>query len=120
MEIAGKQLDPSQIESREAFGAHVRNVQAAIIHTYALIAHASVQETSAEAAAALWKGMVELCEDALKVLWKLKSLYPNCGTPELYDLTLDYRQEAEERYHQNLEDSQCQTPVPAGLFPNKN
>ena len=120
MEIAGKQLDPSQTESCAAFGVHVRNVQAAIVHTYALVAHASVNEATPEAATALWKAMIEQCDDALRVLRKLKDLYPDCGTPELYDLTLDYRREVEERYRQNLEDSQCQMPIPAGLFPNQN
>jgi len=120
MEAAGRDLDPSHTESCAAFGVHVRNVRAAIVHTYALVAHASVKEASPEVAAALWNAMIEQCNDALRVLRKLKDLYPDCGTPQLYDLTLDYRREAEERYRQNLEDSQCQTPTPAGLFPNQN
>ncbi len=71
-------------------------------------------------AAKLWKEMVGFCEEAINALWKLKNLYSGCGTPELYDLALDYRQQAEERYRENLEDSQCQTPIPKGLFPNPN
>jgi hypothetical protein len=117
MEKAGKELDPSRVESCEEFGNHVIAVKAALIHTYALVAHASIQEKSPEAAAELWKTMVVFCEESLNVLRKLKDLYPHCGTPQLYDLSLDYRQEAQERYLSNLEDSKCQTPIPDRLFP---
>ena len=95
-------------------------VQSALMFKYAIIAHLAIREKFPEGAANLWKEMVSFCEEAIKVLWKLKNLYPGCGTPELYDLALDYRQQAEERYQQNLEDSQCQTPIPEGLFPKRN
>jgi hypothetical protein len=117
MEKAGRELDPSDDDSCAEFGNHVSSVKAAIIHTYALVACAAIREKSPEEAAALWRTMVEFCDDSLRVLRKLKDLYPHCGTPELYDLTLDYRQQAQERYLSNSEDSQCQIPIPAGLFP---
>jgi hypothetical protein len=60
--------------------------------------------------------MGDLGDAVVTVLRELKSTYPNCGTPELYDLMLQYRGEAQERYYQNLQDSECQT-TPAGLFP---
>lgn len=116
-----KQLDPSHVDSCAIFGKTVRNVQAAIVHTYQLTAFAAVRRASPQEAADLWKNMVELCEAALQTLLTLKDLFPNCGTYELYDLTLDYRKEAEERYNQNLQDTKCQNlPIPAGLFPTKN
>jgi hypothetical protein len=63
----------------------------------------------------IWKEMTEYCESALAVLKDLKDKYFYCGTPELYDLVLDYRGEAQKRYYQNLQDSECQ--IPQGLFP---
>jgi hypothetical protein len=120
METAGRELDPSETESCKMFGVQVRNVEAAIVHTYALIAHSAIREASPEVAAGLWKNMVEQCDQALRVLRKFKDLFPECGTPELYNLTLDYRQEAEDRYRQNSEDAQCQTAIPAGLFPSQS
>jgi len=66
----------------------------------------------------MWKGMNELCDQALSALKHLKDVYPNCGTPELYDLTLDYKSAAYKRYTENLQDSECRnTPLPTGLFP---
>lgn len=121
MERAGRDLDPTRIESCEIFRKHVRNVQSAIVHTYQITAFSAVRQTSARDAADLWKKMVELCESSLKTLLNLKDIYSGCGTPELYDLTLDYRREAEERYNQNIKDAECQkNPLPAGLFPKMN
>ena len=118
MEKAAKMLDPSKYESCVAFSVYVRNVQAAVIHTYQLTAFASVNEPDAAKAALMWKDMSKFCESALQVLKTLKDSYPGCGTAELYDLTLDYRSAVETRYYQNLEDSECaKMPVPKGLFP---
>lgn len=110
---AGEHLDP--VKDCATFTCLVRNVQAAVIHTYQMAAFASIQETDPKNAAAIWKDMMEFCESALIVLRNLKDKYFYCGTPELYDMVLDYRGEAQKRYYQNLEDSECE--IPQGLFP---
>ena len=121
MEKLGKQLDPKAETSCKVFGVQVRKVQAAVIHTYQITAFASLREADPALAATLWKSLMEFCENALRVLQSLKDLYPYCGAPELYDLALDYRSEAEKRYHQNLQDSECvKMQPPAGLFPKMN
>jgi len=111
---AGLELDPTT-DSTEFFH-RVRNVQSAVIHTYQLTAFASIREADPKQAAAKWKAMADFCEGALVVLRDLKKKYHACGTAELYDLALDYREQAQKRYYQNLQDSECQT-IPAGLFP---
>jgi len=104
--------------SCEEFFKRVRNVQASIINTYQVIAVASLQTPNPAEAATMWKAMSGLCENALRALKKIKATFAGCGTPELYDLTLDYKVEADKRYYQNLEDSECtKIPVPEGLFP---
>ena len=118
MEKAGQRLDPAEPASCAQFSEQVRNVQAVILHTWQLTAFASMRESNPEAAARLWKHMSELCDRALAVLKEVKDMYPDCGTPELYDLTLDYKNAADKRFYQNLEDAECaQTPPPKGLFP---
>jgi hypothetical protein len=118
MEQTGKELDPSAHGSDATFSEQVRNVQAAIIHTYQLVASASLQQESPEEAARLWKAMSVFCDAALASLGKLKDIYPDCGTPELYDLALDYKLQADKRFYQNLEDTECaKTEIPKGLFP---
>jgi hypothetical protein len=111
---AGAELNPVADHAR--FGKHVGNVQAAVIHTYQLTAWRAIRKSDPKEAALLWKEMADLCDEALIVLNEFKAVYPNCGTPELYDLALDYRNEAQKRYFQNLEDSECPT-MPVGLFP---
>ena len=121
MEKKGKELDPAQYGSCEKFSHYVRNVQAAIIHTYQITAFWALRESEPEKAALLWRQMSDFCDSALAVLKVLKDIFPGCGAPELYDLTLDYKIETDKRWHQNLEDSECaKTPIPEGLFPKKS
>jgi hypothetical protein len=118
MEKTGKELDPSAYGSDAAFSEQVRNVQAAIIHTYQLVASASLQQESPEAAARLWQAMSAFCDAALASLGNLKDIYPASGTPELYDLALDYKLQADKRFYQNLEDAEwAKSEMPKGLFP---
>jgi hypothetical protein len=111
---AGAELDPAA--DCEVFRNHVRNVQAAVLHTYQITAWQSLRETDPRKASQLWKELETLCDGALTVLKNLKGIYPSCGAPQLYDLALDYKLQAQKRYFQNLQDSECQT-IPAGLFP---
>lgn len=118
---AGEKLDPGLSDSCRIFGEHVRSLQAAVIHTYQLTAAEALRKEDAGEAAQAWKEMREFCQSALKALKELKNVYPECGTPQLYDLTLDYMREADKRYYHNLEDSECaRTPPPQGLFPETN
>ena len=113
MAKAGRTLDPAQYDSCVQFTRLVRNVEAVIRHTYQLTAHAAIREADPAKAAVLWKEMEELCQDALTELKTLKHVYPQCGTPELYDLTLDYMTAAQDRRSQNMEDAEClKMPVP--------
>ena len=93
----------------------IRNVQSAVIHTYQLTAYVSIREADPGKAAVLWKAMGDFCDSALVVLRELKGNHQDCGTSQLYDLVLDYRGQAQKRYYQNLQDSECQT-IPRGLF----
>lgn len=119
LEKKGRELDPGKHGSCEEFAYHVRNVQAVIMHTYQISAFRALQEKEPSVAAQIWKEVSELCNAALNVLRTLKDVYSGCGTPELYDLTLDYKTSADKRYYQNLQDAECcKNPIPKGLFPN--
>lgn len=115
---AGQELDPQTQSDCAVFTRIVSDVQAAVIHTYQMTAVASMREADPKAAAALWKKMSDFCDSTLIVIRTVKAKYPHCGTSELYDLALDYRREAQKRYIQNLQDSECQTPPP-DLFATK-
>ena len=65
--------------------------------------------------------MSEFCDLALNALRSLKEKFPYCGTPELYDLALDYKLVADERYQENLRDSECLSlKIPENLFPKRS
>ena len=118
MRKAGDELVPDAVDSCQAFSDHVRGVEAAVIHTYQITAYRAVREPDPGDAAKHWKQMVEFCENALVVTAALRAKFPTCGTPELYNLALKYRAEAEKRFHQNLRDSEVGSP-PDGLFPEE-
>ena len=100
------------------FSQKVQNLEAAIKHTYQIIAYRASKEPDPEKAAMLWKEMDEFCTLSLQSLKKWKDVFPSCGTPVLYDLTLDFKNEAYRRYLQNLQDAEwTKTPPPNGLFP---
>ena len=121
MERVGKALDPSMEDSCAKFGRMVSIVQSALVHTYGIFTFAAVREKDPKQAAILWESMSDFCDVALNALKSLKEKFPHCGTPEVYDMALDYKLASEERYTQNLRDSECLIlPIPAGLFPNKN
>jgi hypothetical protein len=101
------------------FDRRVRNAEAAVIHTYQITAHAFLREEDPKKAAVLWKEMARFCESALVILKDLKLKYPTCGASEVYNVTLDYRVQAQKRYFQNLQDSECRT-IPEGIFPQVN
>jgi hypothetical protein len=121
LERLGDALDPQDTDSCSQFGNRVFAVQAALVQTYRIIAHVATREAAPDQAAELWRQMEEFCDQTLNALRKLKAKFPYCGTPQLYDLALEYRLAASKRYQQNLQDAEClQDPIPAGLFPKTN
>jgi hypothetical protein len=103
------------------FTLHVTAIHALILHTYQVTAYAALKEPDADKAANLWKQFLEICDLAIRGLKVAKEKFPHCGTPDLYDLALDYRCAAAERYRQNSQDAECaQKVLPKGLFPSKS
>jgi len=123
MQKAGEKLRPEHEDSCRAFGVAVRNVQAALIHTYQLVAALAIRESDPRKAAESWRCMNEFCDQALSMLKAWKDVYPHCGTPELYDLALDYKIAAQERLTENMQDAEWLKNNPAppnGLFQPMN
>ncbi len=121
MEKLGESLDPQQPGACEKFGAQVAGVHAALVHTYRIVSFVGVRTENPKIAAQYWKRMGEFCDLALSALKTLKEKFPYCGTPAVYDLALDYKLASDERYNQNILDSEClNLEIPTDLFPKKN
>lgn len=108
---AGEQLSTKEMHNWCAlFTEHVQRVEAAIVHTYQLVAHTAIRQESPAEAAELWRELSLYCDFALQKLKGLRDQFPECGTPELYDRALDYKNAADERYYQNVHDAECLKP----------
>jgi hypothetical protein len=117
MKKVGESLDPALPNSCEIFSEKVFNVQCAIVNTYQIVAHLSLREPDPAKAAGLWKQVGEVFDMALKTLKGLKDVYPHCSASNLYDMTLDFKLEADKRRRANEQDAEClKTPLPIGLF----
>jgi hypothetical protein len=68
--------------------------------------------------AQIWKAIEGFCDFTITTLKDLKDKYPGCGTPELYDLALDYKLACQKRHRGAIEEATCQkVAMPDRLFP---
>lgn len=100
----------------EAFSSKVRMVESAIMYTYALCVEKAKCEEDLGNVVNAWQGMNEICDAALFLVRGLKESYPYCGTHELYNLLLDYKNASVSRYKDAKEELECQTIQIPGLF----
>ncbi len=110
--------DASTREACEAFSRQVRLVEGTVRHTYGVAAALAKKADSLDEVTDVWHKMSDFCQSALIVLTDLKNKYPYCGTPELYDLVLDYKLAADKRHKGAMEEATCQqTAFPTELLP---
>jgi hypothetical protein len=112
--------DPNVPGACEAFTRQVKIVEGILVQTYGLGTALAKRAEDLREVAEIWNGMSSFCNAALLTLSSLKDKYPYCGTPQLYDLALDYKLACDKRYRGVLEEIACQsTEFPKGLFPEK-
>ena len=100
------------------FTAHVRMLEGAARNIYGLAAKVTRQAERIEDVAAVWTVAGEFCDAILMSIQGLRDAFPDCGTPELYDLVLDFKLACDARRTRALEEIECQkTPTLSGLFP---
>ncbi len=101
-----------------AFSKQVRNLESSLTQTYAVAALIARRSNDLTEVSSIWEQMGHFCTATLDVLTGLKNKYPFCGTPELHDLALDYKLACSKRYHNILDEIECQkNTLPKGLFP---
>lgn len=105
-------------EACEAFTHQVVLVEGTVIQTYGMAAAFARKADELGDIAEVWKEASQFCQAALEVLSKLKDKYPYCGTPQLYDVVLDYKSAADKRCRGVMEEAECQKmDFPKGLLP---
>ena len=103
----------------DAFTRQVRFVEGVIVYSYGVAVALARKSDDLKEGAGIWSKMSQFCLQALEVLRELKHKYPYCGTPQLYDVVLDYKLAADKRYQGVSEEITCQkTEFPKGLLPD--
>lgn len=100
--------DPRTEAACIALSRQVLFVEATVRQTYGYAAKLARRADTLEEAAEVWRRMGAFCDATIQMLSGLKDRYPNCGTGELYDLVLDYRNACDARHKRTLEDKACQ------------
>jgi hypothetical protein len=112
------QLDPANQHSSWKFTKCVMGCETALKQMYRASALLAKEAENDVDEAQIWKQMVVYADGVIKTLAELKGTYPECGTPELYNLALDYRSAAQERFEASLSAKECQTnQALSRLFP---
>lgn len=111
-------FDPNSPESCKAFRRLVIAAETVLKQTYKCAALTAKRAETLEEEAEVWRIMSEFAESLVVALGDPKDANPDCGTPELSNLALAYRQAALERLGLLTESTACQTlQMPEGLFP---
>ena len=118
--VADKFPDAMMPGACEEFTKQVRAVEGWLRVTYSLTARIAKRTEDLEEIAEMWFRMNNFCDAAIKVIAGLKDRFPDCGTPELYNLVLDYKLASDVRRQEALEETECLTKTfPMGLFPER-
>jgi hypothetical protein len=114
--------DPKSPDSIKEFETAVAGIRAAILHSFKITGGLSLATEDPAKAAQLWDSYIRFCDEALRVLSASKDKFlHHGGASDLYDLTLDYRNEASNRRQQNLHAAEClKLGIPKGLFPTNS
>lgn len=102
----------------EAFTRQVSIVEGVMVQSYGIAAAMARRADDLNEVVEIWSAMSRFCQSALASLATLKHKYPYCGTPALYDKTLDYKLACDKRYRGAMEEMACQkAEFPKGLLP---
>jgi hypothetical protein len=117
-ERAASTYKPSDCDS---FYKRVRSLESLVTTGYKLAVVLAKRTEDSKELRDIWKSASDLCDPVLKAMKSIKDSQPDCGTSQLYDLVLDYKNAAFKRYQLNSEALEWQTkPAPAGIFPESN
>lgn len=117
-ETTAQSLDPTVPESCSIFGRQVRALEGSLVSTYRAAAYLAQRTDNVEVLVEIWSAVSTACDAVLRALKTLKNDYPLCGTPEVYDLALDYKNAANKRFQLNREAIEWKNAkMPDGLFP---
>jgi hypothetical protein len=116
--VADSFADPEMPGASETFSKQVRLIEGVLTQTYGVATAIARKTADLKEVAEIWELMGLFCNSVLHTLAALRHKFPSCGTPQLYDLALDYKLACDKRYKGVLEERTCLTmEFPKGLLP---
>jgi len=116
-EVSSVEKNAVRVKDCQAFYSQVRSLESSVVHAYKLAVYLAKRTTDGQELCDIWKTASDICDSVLKLMKDLKDSRPDCGTAQLYDLALDYKNAAFKRYEINRESLQWKTlETPAALF----
>ena len=110
--------NPQSEEAYAQFSHQVSMLEGALKQTFRAATLLARKNSELAEIADVWQRMSRFCDAVLLTLSSLKENYAHCGTPELYDLALDFKQACEDRLRDVQEEMECQKiDLPKGLLP---
>lgn len=119
MEIGNTFADANEPGACEAFTRQVASLESFVKETYRIAIIVARKSDDAEEVLQIFDTMSSFCGDAMGVLTDLRAKYPYCGTPELYDMILDYKIACDQRRNNLLAELECPNQL-TELFPPTN
>ncbi len=113
------ELDPGSDDSKASapFSRQVRIVEGMLVQTYGIASKLTRESDDLTEIAGIWKNLAVFCNSVLQSLASLRERFPSSGTPELYDLALDYKLACDKRHRGVLQELSCQTSeFPRGIL----
>ena len=113
--------NPDTDEACAAFTHQMAMLEGTLKQTFRAATLLAKKSDELKEVSEIWKRTGRFCDSVLATLSSLKGKYPHCGTPELFDLTLDYGRACEDRLRDIEEEIECQKiDLPKGLLPELN
>jgi hypothetical protein len=114
-DIAQSKIDGQ--DDGDAFEDKVKLVEGFMRQVWRIAVQTSRNTDELESIASIWQSFISFCDDVVRISEAYKDAFLHGETSELYDLALDYRIAAQERYNDVLEEIRClKIETPAGLF----
>ena len=103
-------------EACEAFTGEVNLHKATVKLAYRHVVTCLKGASDLDVIVKCWDILIRFIDRSTDIVRGLKERFPYCGTPELYNELLEYRNAASKRRDQALEERECIGQLPEGLF----
>ena len=107
LEVGDTFANADQPGACEAFTRQVHSLESFVKETYRIAIIVARKSDDTGEVVQIFSTLSSFCGGAMGVLTDLRKKYPDCGTPQLYDLILDYKIACDQRRNNLLAELEC-------------